>query len=757
MVDDNHVRSSQEDELYRLLQNRGQQILLYGQGGTGKTFMARKLFYRLKKDYDRLAWVEYGTDMKTSLLAAFCKTEEIVEDSVRFSKIIEQLAEKPQKTILFIDDAKENAAYDDVLARITGLGITIFVTSRCREIKPYKSYEISPLSDDDCVRLFYSYYRYDRHQKHSLIVKDLSVLLNHNVMSIIMLARVIGKPNKLNSYYEQLKTKYLSDSKSSLNLLKEHIGNLLKLSNLSKEENQVLQCFALMPSGETPSEIIRYFNLESKNIYALVEKGWLSENKQGCTFVLHDLVREYLQERGLHEKVFIQFFKYVIQDKYFLKKDTSEDIQNKIECVEYALSLANSECLLFVKICCWLGEIYSEKGVNDKSLFYYQKALNIEKNKVNTDSDILFDIYWGLAIVLEEKGMYQDALLNYQNAELYINKSSDSYEHYTMTIQNNIGNIYLDMGNYTQALKTYQKTLSLNREMYGETNRYTAGSYNNIGNVYNYMADYNQALETHLKALEIRDQLSENVDMDLVSSYGNLGTTYYNLGEYKRALEFLEKSVALSKKVFGENHQHTLFGYCSLGVTYLALDEYEKAFENLHKAIEISERVLGLSHPYTASYYSCMGELLYKMKKYEDAMNFQQKALDIRAKVLTSDHIDLAESYNGIGRILNVIGKTNEALEHHKIALEIQEKNLPMDHPDIADTFCYISDVYVELKKQELALQYVLKGYISCLKKLGDSHPETKEKFETLQTRFKQLHPNGDFESWYSKELTRTE
>ena len=95
------LRRSQEEALYRALCQRGRHILLHGPGGTGKTHMARKLFYRLSREYPRLAWVEYGMGIRHSM--ARSPREEGGNPEQWFDQFIRKLEEAEKDTILFID------------------------------------------------------------------------------------------------------------------------------------------------------------------------------------------------------------------------------------------------------------------------------------------------------------------------------------------------------------------------------------------------------------------------------------------------------------------------------------------------------------------------------------------------------------------------------------------------------------------------------------------------------------------------------
>ena len=387
--------SEQENRLYRILRIPGSQIQLYGPGGTGKTHMARRLFYRLCLDYERLAWVEYGNDMKTALISSFDGFDDVEDVDLRFSKIIRKIAEKPERTILFIDDAKESAVDDDVLARITGLGITIFMTSRCGKIPPYKAYPIDSVSTAECVELFYANNNVDRKRKYVKTVWKLVDLLDRNVFSILLLARVISSERELENYAKRLNAE-MRNLEENTTKTQQHIGHLLALSRINPAQKRVLQCFSLMPSGETSPAICEWFNLSLEDVEKLVHKGLIEKNKEGKTYILHDLVREYLQSRGYPDKLFVRFFQYVSRPGFLSKSDLGEEFRYKLDCIDSVLSLCSKQISGYSETALLLGDVYDSLHQYSLALSYYQQALKSAKLQSDVDVDLLINIYWNM-------------------------------------------------------------------------------------------------------------------------------------------------------------------------------------------------------------------------------------------------------------------------------------------------------------------------------------------------------------------------
>ena len=588
------LRAEQEEALYQALRQGGRHILLYGPGGSGKTHLARKLFYRLSNDYERLAWVEYGTDLRTALTAP---PEENCEENrdVLFDKGIQTLEAAPEKTILFIDDAKENAMDDDILAQVTGMGITIFMTSRCKKISPYETWEIAPITLSDCVNLFYAHYHFDPQRTHKRIVRKLVSQLECNVFSILLLAKVVGEQSNLSRIARQLQ-------KGSLMT---HIGQLLSLADLSPTELLVLQCFALMPSGETPNEISSWLGFPLEWADRLCDKGWLDKAGKSNGYILHDLLREHLNSEGLPDRITTSLLSAFLQDSFFSTNETAESIEYKLAAIQRALARAEKETPLYILSLLRIAELRSDRGQYQSALNYSLNALQSAQQIDDCPADLLHDVHWQLAMHYHNCGMYPDALSHYHQCEAYHAQITASPFPILAGLWNNMGTCYNDMGHYDEALHYYQKAISIEEEHLGFYHHDTAGTYGNIGNSYNSIGKYKEALAYHKKALAIREQLGDK-PLLTAAAYDNLGVSYRSLGEFTDSLNYHLKALRIREKLLGSGHPDTAITYYNLGVTYDRLNDSHNSLLYGCAAYKIFSKMLGPDHNRTQQAFNVL-------------------------------------------------------------------------------------------------------------------------------------------------------
>lgn len=548
------LRMSQEEALYRALCQRGRHILLHGPGGTGKTHMARKLFYRLSREYPRLAWVEYGMGIRHSM--ARSPREEGGNPEQWFDQFIRKLEEAEKDTILFIDDAKEDAMDDAVLAQITGMGITILMTSRCPEISPYETWELEPVSAGDCAALFYANYDRDPQKRYRNTVLALADRLDRNVFAMLLLANVAGKPANLPRLEERLREGTLMD----------HIGQMMECAELTAEQEQLLRCLALTNSGELDEGLVRWMKFPDADVEALVRKGWLVRNRETGCLVLHDLVREYYHQELPDRRTVECFIKGALGENFHsgAKAHASAAFKGKVldfqvRAVELMEQYWDSKEDL-ARACNNVGIAFSSFGDHRRALEYKYKALAIRERVLSPDHPALATSY------------------------------------------GNVGSTYSALGDHAKALEYKLKALAICEKVLPPDDPDLAISYNNVGYTYGDLGDRAKALEFQRKALEIHERVLPPDDPDLATSYNNLGYTYGKLGDRDKQLEYYRKALDIQERVLSQNDPLIAASCNNIAVVYAERGQYAQALVWARRAMEIAEYSLPEDHPDRRAY-----------------------------------------------------------------------------------------------------------------------------------------------------------
>lgn len=95
----------------------GNNILIYGEGGYGKTSLAILLFELIKDDYCHLAWVNYENSLIDSLLNSLTIYENI-EREKRIELICDFLRQQDKNTTIFLDNVDEQIQDDEYMHKL---------------------------------------------------------------------------------------------------------------------------------------------------------------------------------------------------------------------------------------------------------------------------------------------------------------------------------------------------------------------------------------------------------------------------------------------------------------------------------------------------------------------------------------------------------------------------------------------------------------------------------------------------------------
>ncbi|MEO8613420.1 MAG: tetratricopeptide repeat protein, partial [Chloroflexota bacterium] len=107
----------------------------------------------------------------------------------------------------------------------------------------------------------------------------------------------------------------------------------------------------------------------------------------------------------------------------------------------------------------------------------------------------------------------------------------------------NLGNSYHNLGEYRQAIDYHQQALAISRHIgnkHGEGN-----SLGNLGNAYISLGDYPQAIEYYQQALTIARQIGDQLGEG--NSLGSLGNICYSLGDYPQAIEYHQQALTIAR------------------------------------------------------------------------------------------------------------------------------------------------------------------------------------------------------------------
>lgn len=204
-----------------------------------------------------------------------------------------------------------------------------------------------------------------------------------------------------------------------------------------------------------------------------------------------------------------------------------------------------------------LGSLYLQLFKLDKSLYYYNKSLEIvEKIQDKLPKEDLavrkLKLFNNIAAVYMQKEDYETALVYLRNSlesnEIVQNQLIEG------TLLNNIGICYLEKKQNDLASHNFQKALLIRKKLRDKKGQ--AQVLNNIGKNEVYQSNFLVASSYFKEALVISSQIGNNESA--LISLQSLALVYDTLGQYKEALNYYKRYKELNDKLYSFESKYAI-------------------------------------------------------------------------------------------------------------------------------------------------------------------------------------------------------
>lgn len=334
-----------------------------------------------------------------------------------------------------------------------------------------------------------------------------------------------------------------------------------------------------------------------------------------------------------------------------------------------------------------VGELKPEIEANLNELYEHDYSRNVEqlekelvvmlKKTKEKDSLEVAVHYNDLGMAYKLKGMLDKAISCYEKAlEIDLNTIGENNSN-TAIDYNNLGTAYISKGDHDKAISYLDKALWIYLRTAGEINPNTARAYNNLGEAYRSKNDYDKAIDYYKKALEIVLKTIGENNPHTATLYNNLGSVFGSKGDYDKAIDYYKKALEIDLKTIGESNPGTARDYNNLGEAYRSKKDYDKAIGYCEKALEITLKTIGESNPQTATHYNNLGMAYYSKSDYDKAIAYYEKSHEISVTIQGFPPKDI-EQYN--------VNLAKAVLTQYKTFLKVHIKN-----------FKLLEDVTIEL------------------------------------------------------------
>jgi len=413
-------------------------------------------------------------------------------------------------------------------------------------------------------------------------------------------------------------------------------------------------------------------NEKIDSLSALLKKTFDLKKK---TDIYNDLAYEYLYLDS-------------VKCETYLKKATG-----LAESINYSSGFARSVN--------YKGLLYWVKGDNDEALKYLLRSLELrEKAGLNCEKP---ESYMGIGTVYYNLNQSEKSLEYFEKAlNIYKVCKNDKG---IVSVLNNLGAVCNVRGENRKALNYYFSSIRLAEK----TGYHDAlfNCYNNIGNTYKYLGISDSAIFYLEKSREISEKMKNNAG--IAQALSNIASVYGSLNNHEKALEYLLKSFGFAKKT-GDIHLITN-SMESLSVAYGAMGNYEQAYltfreYSLLRQKKLNEESIKQIHEMEAKYENVkkQNEITLLQKNDEKNKNALFFGSIILAVVILSALFFLL-LYRSKRKVSGIMELKNKELERLSIvASETENVILIMDAKGklewVNESFEKLNDITLkELKK----------------------------------------------------------
>jgi tetratricopeptide (TPR) repeat protein len=299
-----------------------------------------------------------------------------------------------------------------------------------------------------------------------------------------------------------------------------------------------------------------------------------------------------------------------------------------------------------VSHCYAIADLSKAKEFSDLSLKMYKE--------IDSDLDILTQVYIRRAPVLEDIGLYEDSFKELSELVKLIEGNVDSY--YLAIIYNYLGALKRRMKSFQESLDYHQKAYDIFAGLDQNDKNNLLGmatSLNDIGSSYEKLKEFELALEKKLMSLEIRERILPKDHPDIAKSYNNLGNSYNNVHDYEQALICEEKALEIRTRILPEIHPDIAKIYNNFGSTYRMMKNYEKAISHYDIAIDINRQSKGVAATNLVFSLNKKASVYFDMKNYEEALRLYEEAYNLTKTKYFNDAVEMCEKMLDIYNILN--------------------------------------------------------------------------------------------------------
>ena len=638
-------------QLNTLLNRNNQFIVLYGEGGQGKSSLALKLAWERRNDFE-FFWTNFTDDVKQTIMNLSTEPPYPFDDDSPlnseniFISNLKCLRGYGDTAVLIIDNfdlppEKINTVLHSAdFANLTNLRMKIILT--CRHCPPTfaSCVEVAALSGEELLKLMNHYYPVE-----DSLLPQIIKAAKYNTLLIEQAAKMLQQswgelsPEKL---LAQLKNPNVGEK------IFDKLRALYDLSALNTTAKKILAQAVLLPArGINAALFLRtHDEIQQDKIRILELSGWLKKSVDNF-ISLHPLVREVCKPEITKSTTECRDFLENYQ-REFSKLPLSKQIYQRRERMELVSNAADLLPDHDGQLSKMAGDLNYLEGRARHAWYYFQE-------------------FWKVFLKLNPK--------------------PDTLE--AMSIMEKIAWSACSSGEFSKAIYFVESALSVAEREIGSEHIKLLPQYISFAGIYRRAGDLDKADKLYANAIKLTEENNTD-DFTLVKLFINYGKFNLIRGEDdtaltygNRAMEILNRRRDFPLTMTAEVLE--IFAEWSLRKEFLPA-----AVNYSCEATKIYELYYGKKHQMTAENYVNIARALSVEKKFDETLKYLECTRKILEDTVGEMHPATGRAYLYTARILRQKGDSSSAYEWINKALRIYSKTYGQTHPYTTEIFAEI-------------------------------------------------------------------
>ena len=328
-----------------------------------------------------------------------------------------------------------------------------------------------------------------------------------------------------------------------------------------------------------------------------------------------------------------------------------------------------------------IADIYIEKNDNKMALFYFSRALELQRNFDNAYSTDIATTLNKLGNICYEMKKFNSAMSHYKKGLEIERKILPANHPHTIITLVNIAHIHKQLGEHENALTAYMAACKMQMIAFGRECLSVAETLSSIGLMQYHIRDYESSFESYQEALRIRRHCyGTDEHLDVASTLNSIGLVLFKQDFFDLAKKCFGESLRIRSHILGRDHRDVAILWYNIATIHFETGEDDIAVQMYKETLRVERQALGNDHPDVVLTLQHLGQVHQQMGQIDEALRFFNEALNIELKVSTI-RIDpnksgsMARLLNLLGNVYLQLGKTEEMMKCYAKASRIYEAN----------------------------------------------------------------------------------